>query len=387
MDFKTARGRLFILLMLIIAFPLLQQSLSFFESGKVNGAVAVVGDSTFNWDKWWEGSYQKQKNAYLNDNTGCRPDLVRLSNQLDYWLYGKLHANGVVIGKDDYLYEQFYIDEYIGYDYIGNEAANDEINKLKKIQDTLERLGKTFVFIFAPSKAYYFPDKFPPALDIKGKQAPTNYAAFKRLGDSAGIHLLDFNAWFMAMKGTTKNLLFSPLGTHWTVYGSLLAEDSLIKYLERVRNIKMPEVQWDSIKYSYAPQRTDDDLAAGLNLISEFKKERFSYPKYYYNYQGNRTRPSAIYIGDSFVWTWVNNRLMHSINKEWDVWYYFNEAWNDRSFSGYEPMRPMENLDWAKEMLNTDCVVALYTPANFKGFNYSGSFIEKMYKYFYPGNR
>lgn len=385
MDFKTARGRLFILLMLIIAFPFLQQGLSFYESGKVNGAVAVIGDSTFNWNKWWEGTYQKQKNAYLNDNTGCRPDLVRLSNQLDYWLYGKLHANGVVIGKDDYLYEQFYIDEYNGLDFLGDGVIRSKLLMLKKVQDTLERLGKTFVYVYAPSKAYYFPDNFPAKSYKVDKPFGTNYESFKRLGDSIGIHQIDFNEWFLSMKTTTQDLLFSRVGTHWTVYGSLLAEDSLIKYIARARNIKMPEVRWDSITYSYRPRRTDDDLAAGLNLISEFKKERFSYPKYYYNYSGNCTRPSAIYIGDSFVWTWVNNRLMHSTNKDWDVWYYFNEAWNDRAFSGLEPMRPMEHFDWPKEMLHTDCIIALYTPANIKGFNYDGAFIDKMYKYFYPG--
>ncbi len=387
MEIKTARGRLFILLMLILAFPLLQQGLSFYDSGKVNGAVVAAGDSTFSWDKWWEGSYQKQKNLYLNDNTGCRPDLVRINNQVDYWLYNKLHANGVVIGQDECLYEKFYIDEYYGLDFLGETVIREKLRKLKKVQDTLERLGKTFVFVYAPSKAYYFPDKFPKELELKQKKNATNYETFKRMGDSTGIHQLDFNAWFLSMKASSKELLFSRLGTHWTVYGSLLAEDSLIKYIERSRNIQMPEVQWKEVVRTDTPRRTDDDLAAGLNLLTKFKKERFTYPKYGYNFGENKTQPKAIYIGDSFVWTWVNNRLMHSINKDWDVWYYFNEAWNDKSFSGFEPMRPIENFDWAKELLGTDCLIALYTPANFKGFNYDGAFIDKMYQYFYPDKK
>jgi SGNH hydrolase-like domain, acetyltransferase AlgX len=384
MEVKTARGRLFIFLMLVVAFPLLQQSLSFFESGKVHGAVANIPDSSFAWDRWWTGRYQKQKNDYLNDNTGCRPDLVRINNQVDYWLFGKLHANGVVIGKDDYIYEQFYIDEYNGKDYLGDQVIRDMFVKLKKVQDTLDHLGKSFVFLYAPSKAYYFPGNFPASLNSERRPVNTNYTMFKRMGDSLGIHQVDFNAWFLAMKDTSKNLLFSRLGTHWTVYGSLLTGDSLIRYLERVRNVRIPRTAWDSIKYSYQPQRTDDDLAAGLNLITEFRKERFTYPKYYYNYKNTNAMPNAVYIGDSFVWTWVNNGLMHNINKEWDLWYYFNEGWNERSFSGLESMRPLESFDWAKEMMNMDCIIVLYTPANFKGLNYEGAFIEKMYRYFYP---
>lgn len=375
---------LFFFLLLFISFPFLQQNLSFFDSGKLSGAVTPISDPVFSWGSWWTGAYQQQKNVYLNDNTGCRPDLVRLNNQVDYWLYDKLHANGVVIGKDECLYEKFYIDEYNGLDFMGDDYIGKEIIKLKKVQDTLEHLGKTFVFIYAPSKAWYFPDKFPPSLIKKGVIQGTNYETFKRLGNTIGLHQLDFNGWFLAMKDTTKHLLFSKLGTHWTVYGSLLASDSLIKYIEKVRNIHIPELQWKEIVYNDTPKRTDDDLAAGLNLISRFKKERFSYPNYFYNDEGNRTKPKAIYIGDSFLWTLVNNGLMNSINKDWQVWYYFNEAWTNKSFSGLEPMRYLEDFRWQNDLLNTDYVVVLYTPANFKGFNFNGSFIEKMYQYFYP---
>jgi len=384
MEFKTARGRLFFLLMLIAAFPFLQNGLSFYESGQLKGAVVSAPDVAFMWSGWWDGTYQKAKNLYLNDNTSCRPDLVRLNNQVDYGLFGKLHANGVVMGKDDYLYEESYIDEYYGFDFMGEEVIRDEARKIKKIQDTLERMGKTFVFMYAPSKAWYFPDDFPAGMKKKEGMHPTNYETYKRLGDSMGVHQVDFNGWFMAMKDTSKNLLFSRLGTHWTVYGSLLACDSMIKYVEKVRKIQMPGLQWHETDYSDIPQRTDNDLAAGLNLITHFKKERFSYPKYFYNYDGNKEKPRGIYIGDSFLWTWVNNGLMKSVNTDWQVWYYFNEEWNESTFSGLEPMRYLENFKWQDELLKTDCVVALYTPANFKGFNFDGSFIEKMYQYFYP---
>lgn len=383
MGLKTARGRLFFLLMLIVSFPFLQHCLSFIESGKVNGAVVTVADSTFTWARWWAGDYQRHKNLYLNDNCGARPDLVRLNNEFDYRVFNKLHANGVVIGKDECLYEKFYIDEYNGLDFMGNEVIKGEIIKMKKIQDTLEHLGKTFVFMYAPSKAWYFPDKFPPSLEKK-THGPTNYKTFKRIGDSVGLHQLDFNSWFLAMKDTSKHLLFSPLGTHWTVYGSLLASDSVIKYIERVRNIKMPELKWNEVVFNDTPRRTDNDLSAGLNLVTHFRRQRFSYPNYFYKEDSRQTKPKAIYIGDSFLWTWTNNRLMHNTNADWAVWYYFNEAWTDKALSGIDPMRYLDNFKWQDDMLNTDCIIVLYTPANFKGFNYDGSFVERIYSYFYP---
>src|SRR5580693_7348884 len=96
----TTKSKLLFVLLLIVAFPMLQHALSFFESGKLHGAVSGIANPEFSWDKWIDGTYQSQKSAYLNDSTGCRPDLVRLNNQLDFWFFKKLHAHSVVIGKD-----------------------------------------------------------------------------------------------------------------------------------------------------------------------------------------------------------------------------------------------------------------------------------------------
>ncbi len=386
MEVKTARGRLFFLLMLIVAFPFLQHGLSFFTTGPLNGAVVPVADSSFTWDGWWSGAYQKHKNLFLNDSTGFRADLVRLNNQLDYWLFNKVHANGVVVGKDECLYEQFYIDEYYGKDFAGYDSILNEVTKLRKVQDTMERLGKTFVFIMAPSKAYYFPEKLPESDGGKAGEHTTNYATFKKIAAERSLHLLDFNAWFTGMKDTSKELLFSNLGTHWTVYGSLKATDSIIKYIERQRGIRMPELRWNDVEHTDTPRRTDNDLAVGLNLISHFKKERFAYPRYFYTTDSSAKKLKSIYIGDSFLWMLIDNGLMRNTSSDFQIWYYFNEAWSDKALSGQEPMRHMDEFDWKSYLAGTDCLVLLYTPANIKGFSYVGSFTEQMYSYFYPGH-
>lgn len=383
MELRSARGRLLALLMLIIAFPLLQQSFPFFESGKLGGAIKEVGDSTFNWNKWWDGSYQAQKNDYLNDNTGCRPDLVRINNQLDYWLFNKYHAYGVVKGKDDYLFEEMYLNEYNGLDFLGVDNIRRKIFRMKKIQDTLEKMGKTFVFIYAPSKAWYYPDKFPRNMEQKERK-PTNYETFRRLADSAGVHQIDFNSWFLSMKGRNTDTLFSRVGIHWTMYGALLASDSMIKYIEHARNITLPDIRYDSITHTWDARKTDNDIATGLNLITQFRPEVFTYMKYHFDFSGNRTRPRMIYIGDSFVWVLMNDGLMQNINSSWEFWYYFNEVWSDKAASGLEPVRHMNEVDWASRIAGTDCVVAIFTPANLTALDYEGEFVFQMYQHYYP---
>ena len=261
---------LFCCMMLVIIFPFLQQNFQFFESGNLMGAVIPAQDTAFSTEAWWSSSYQQKKNAYLNDNTGCRPDIVRLNNQLDFWLFKKVHANTVVVGKDDFLFEQAYIDEYCGLDFAGEEPLRKEAIILKKIQDTLALIGKTFVFVYAPSKANFYPEKLPSEFIKKHPGTATNYKFFKRLCDSIGINYIDCNGWFKSMKDTTKNLLISRQGIHWTVYGSLLAADSLIKYLELKRHARLPEIKWHQITYSNKPRRSDDDIVKGMNLMIPF---------------------------------------------------------------------------------------------------------------------
>src|SRR6185312_16477155 len=98
------------------------------------------------------------------------------------------------------FYEQGYIEAYHGLDYAGESKLRTSVYQLRKIQDTLERLGKTFVFLYAPSKAYYLSEYLPDAPAGWTPATPTNYSTFKRLCDSAGIRQIDYNAWFLSMK-------------------------------------------------------------------------------------------------------------------------------------------------------------------------------------------
>lgn len=75
---------------------------------------------------------------------------------------------------------------------------------------------------------------------------------------------------------------------------------------------------------------------------------------------------------------------MHNINSDWQVWYYFNVAWNEKSLLGQEPSREIVKYNWQNDLRDVDCVITLFTPANFKGFNYNASFVEQIYNHYYP---
>lgn len=382
MSQETAKRSLLFFSLLVIAFPLLQHRFSFFESGKLNGAVTDAPNPSFSWNNWFEGTYQKQKADYLNDSMGCRPGLVRLNNQLDFWLFRKRHANGVVIGKDECFFEQAYVNEYYGADFVGYANMFSAVERLRKIQDTLEKMGKTFVFIHAPSKAYYFADKLPSRPHGLKENAPTNYYLFKRLADSAGINQIDCNSWFLSLKEKTADRIMTHHGIHWSVYGSLLVADSFIRYIEHRRNIRMPRIHWDKIVHTTTPRNTDDDLVSGLNLIYPLAPENFSYPEYTFEGDSTCTKPRILYIGDSFLWVWFYDYLMNNISKEFDIWYYFRDAWNQNT-SHTESSKDVSEINWHEVIQKTDCVTILYVASSYHSFPDTGSVVDKLYKYFY----
>jgi hypothetical protein len=371
---------LFYLLAVIVFLPMLQHLFHFIDSGKLNGAMVAHPHSKPTLRTWWDGSYQQQQNSYLNDSVGFRPDLVRLSNQLDYSLFKVLHAGDVYVGTDNNLISKGYVDAYYGRDFMGTDTLRKQLLKLKKIQDTLHRLGKTFVFAYAPSKVDYYPDDVPLFLRASGKPRATNFSTFQRIGDSLGIHQLDYNAWFLSMKGHSKNALYSKQGVHWSVYGGLIAADSFIKFIAHERHLKMPALMFRSMQYTNIPRSTDNDLAATANLVWPMTSGMLCYPHYYYSSDSTTEKPKVIYIGDSFVWNWIYDQLMAETNSDWEFWNYFFEAWPKGAQDGI----PMRKHDWGRSLDNTDCVVMLFAPIN---YTVACNVIDKLYGHYYPSGR
>ena len=330
-----------------------------------------------------DGTYQEKKTRYINDSTGFRPDLVRMNNEIDFKLFRKLHAGDVFAGYDDYLFSKGYEDEYDGTAYLGTDAIRDELIRLKLVQDTLERLGKTFIFAYAPSKQYIYPDKIPDILRKDNKIGTTTYRTFRRIGDSLHIRQLDFNALFMAMRDTAHAALITKQGCHWSIYGGLLAADTIVKYIEHARHITMPELVITKSNYSTVAIPPDNDLATCTNLIYPYTKETFYYPEFHYSIDSAKTKPKTIFIGDSFVWPLIGNGLLLRTMSDWEYWSYCTQVWREKETPppGY---LDIDSYDWHGAIMRTDCIIILYTTINLNVMNQRGQVIERMYNYFYP---
>lgn len=376
---RKIKNLLCCLIFLVLFLPLLQQNFSFITSGRLYGWFTTAPDADFSWEKWFDGSYQLAKTKYCNDNVGFRPDMIRLGGQLDYTLFTKFRSNSIILGNDQSILTPEFIDPYIGKDYLGETIIAETARKLKAIQDTLAHLGKSMVLVYSPCKAYYYADNIPDEYK-KLRKGPDNYQTWLKVAGSMGINQIDFNAWFLQLKKTNKELLFPKQGYHWSVYGALITADSIARYIERARNIHMPHPVWSKIEHTRKSRYSDNDLALTLNLIYPVCNEVFSYPEVTYQVSSTTVKPRIIYIGDSFLFQWDTDGFMDNANTDWQIWYYFNELYKTNDPPG-ETHHPTSETDWIKTLENADCLVIMYTPHNL--YEIGNGFIEKAYEHFY----
>src|ERR1041384_6099092 len=126
-NIKSSRSGKAILIGVTI-FLLLPMLLSFIVRPKattLHGAFYVAPDADFTFHWWFSRQFQDQKEKFLRHAFPFHDEIVRINNQLDYDLFKKARVRYVVPGKNEFLFEEAYINAYYGKDFVGEEKIND----------------------------------------------------------------------------------------------------------------------------------------------------------------------------------------------------------------------------------------------------------------------
>jgi hypothetical protein len=353
-------------LLCILTVPMIQGTFSVFNEKPLNGAIVKKQNPVLTELDWIAGDYQIEKETYLNESFGFRPFFVRLHNQLDYMLFDKLHANSVIRGKNNYLFEINYIKAYYGDDFIGYDSIKTRMHKLKKIQDSLDSKNKSLILVFASSKGQYYPEYFPDSLIFK--KSVTNYEVHLQLAKELGIRYIDFNSYFLDNKNTTAYPLYPKYGIHWSYYGACLVADSLIHYIENLRKIDMPELEWNTIETDQ-PRFDDNDIEKGLNLLFSLKGPDMAYPQIYWKEETGNSKPKVMVIADSYYWTLFNMGVSNAFAEN-PFWYYYSEVHTP----GQKYPQPANQVLLKQALRTQDVYVILSTDANLT--NLGWGFVE-----------
>jgi len=366
---KHIKRHLFTGILVLLFAPILFMQLSFIKIMPLNGAIVKIEKPKLTISTWFSEAYQTQIEKYANQNFGFRNFLVRLNNQLKYTFFNKAQANGVIIGKKNYLYEKSYITAYYGKDFSGREVIKEQMQKLRTIQDSLSDRGIDIVLVFAPGKASFYPEYIPDKYDTV--KSLTNHHYFVEQAKSMEINYIDFSSWFISSKDTSTYCLYPKTGIHWSYYGMNLATDSLVNYIEDLKGIDMPDMIWDTIELKNDLYGVDNDIEKGMNLLIPISNFAMPYPKIDI-IQENKVKPKTIVIADSFYWQLHNAGYSKSIFDA-DFWFYFNQVFPSRSTD----KTWVKDLDLLSEIYQRDLIILMCTEPFLKG-NFWG-FIDECY--------
>ena len=376
----TAKKLLFIMVLVLLCAFAVQKKTGLIHSKGLEGFVPKDSLPSFTNESWMNGTFQSAYSNHINSNLGFRSDLVRLYNQADFSLFGIPHANKIVIGKKDYLIAQQYIEASLGYDFAGKGRIDRTVELMKALQDKLEQTYKVhFLVLFVPDKGTFYPEIIPGRY-LKKKQPLTNYAYYVERCKAAGVNFIDYNAWFLKMKDTSKYMLYPKTGIHWSTYGSTLAIDSMMSFLKLKFGMNIPKLSIDSISMSRVAKYEDDDIGRTLNLIRPVSYPPMAYPAFHFIADTTKPKPRALFVGDSFYWQLYYPGFIDHMFSNREFWYYNKDVYPET----FDAPKSTDQLNYIRDVLSQDLVVLIQTNAGYGNVGYG--FVQQTWQGLGEGN-
>ena len=350
-----------LLLMLVLALPLLQSRFGLINEKSLEGYVSEVKMPVPCKEGLFSTNYQSGLELYISRNFGFRASVVRVYNQVQYSLFKKANAYSIVVGRDNYLFAMGYIRALTGENYLGQKRISEKSIKIQKIQRDLESKGKNFIVVIAASKARSLSDKIPDL--YLNNTSVSNYETYVERFEDLNINFIDFQHYFDALKEKSTYPLYPKKGIHWSTYGTYIASDSLVKYIEEECKVDLPDILLDTIeiKPAFGP---DIDIEKSLNLVFPIRDQKYAYPKLSFDAVGKDSL-NVLVIGDSFYFQ-INGLGIpkHVFGEGSRFWFYYQEVYPNVNGQKVNA----RDLDFGEQMDNFDLVLLLTQDGTFESF-------------------
>ena len=356
-------GILFGILILFLFSFMIQEHLKPFKTKELVGFFQTPQKPTFRWEWYKNGYYQQRVEKYIASNYGFREPIIRLYHQYCWDFFGKEYVSFIYSGKDRWLYYGHNIEDYYGTEmyhwYPDADAAKEgyeqEVRLLNKVKGILAEYDVTLLTFIAPSKSIIYPEYLPRREHDTTSINAKDY--FIKRFDETGMPCFDMNEYFLRLKDTCSFCLFPPTGDHWN-FSSVYATDSLYRFMEALRGIQMPRIEYGN-DYSDNCRIGDDynrDLEGQLNLIRPIKvKPKFAYKErdYHLVVDSSTVKPSALFIGNSFLLRSLWYVRPQTVFSDFWFWYYNRVVYKDVN----QPTDSVSSINRLDYLLNADYVV------------------------------
>lgn len=354
---------LFILLSVLAFAPMVQEHLHVPKVKPLAGVSPQAKIPKLTWDNFHSGHYQRSLERYLRQHYGYRPVTIRWYNQYLWDFYHKTYTQSVLtFGKEGWLYEPWFVEDYYHggtYNQKKDSLAlakgfDEEALRLYQLQHILEDYGTTLLVCQAPGKDLIYPEYLP---DDTVTTRPKIFSArdyYEDKFNALGLNHINMEQWFLQMKDTATFDLFPQKGTHWSNLAALYAADSLFRYIEEKKEVRLNHLVIGT-PYIDKIRRPDNDLEELLNLVRPLQRRPQQYADVHVELRPGAVKPKLIVIGDSFYWNLCDQIPMDSLFSSSAYWYYNSTIYFDSLHHS------TQELDLVDELLSADVVMLLYS--------------------------
>lgn len=368
---------IFLVLLFTLLAPVIQQKTGLFEEKALLGEGSPAAYPGFSFKTWFTDEFQVKFNQATEENVGFRPDLIRLKNQIEYTIFKKANASGVVVGKNRYVFESDYIRSYTGRDYLGDYFWDHKFDRLKRVHDTLAKLGVQLAVVLEPGKATFHSEYIPQRF-TRFKSDQTNYQGIVKESAKKGIPLLDLNRFFKEEKNSSPFPLFPKGGIHWSAGGMVLAADTLLGFIGGALHLPVPDLVIDRVEMSDSLQGTDGDVVGLMNLIKAPGHPKMGYPVFHLEDKGLVQKPKVLVISDSYFFSILGAKIPARAFANEAFWYYNKTIYPD----SWSAPRDTGSLNIPQTIEGMDLILVMVTERFYHRFDWD--FTDVLYDHYFP---
>ncbi len=214
---------------------------------------------------------RSQIDIYLDpDNIYSDINFDQMSEEI-YDIDGFHGNNAVYVGKNGYLFEAAYMNEYMGYGEpytsVTDEGMMRNIEELEYIQDELEKRGITMLYVISSSKADqyadYIPDWYKDA-NIPAKDYVRPIYRYREMLANSRINYLDSSEYY---KQIGLLVTFPKNGIHWNALAAFESTAELLRMYENLTGDRITRLKATGVNYSKTPWTQGNSEVDVFNIL------------------------------------------------------------------------------------------------------------------------
>ena len=351
----------------ILLLPLAQMRFHFLHETELRGVTLETRRPSWAFAGWWSGTFQKDFEAWFDENLGFRGYFIKIDNQIGYSVFHDASSKAVdrpVLGLKGMLYEEAYVQALNGSAIPAEADLAALAARLRRLEDAFAARDIPFVFVVSPSKAALYPEYVRPEFLLpKARRLPTTYERFVRELQREGVRYVDGHAILAREKARGAPLLYPPGGIHWSTYGAHFVVRAIWSEFEKQLARPLVMLRCDSLSLDARPlpggvEPDETDMERLLNAVKiDHGGWKYAHPTLVSDSTANTFRPRLLLVGDSFGWQLTRILARQEMVATIDYYYYFKKHWRITSPSPKPAAMPPRRVDWDKDVFSADAIL------------------------------